>query len=166
MSCPIVLPHRPAVNNLSITDCEPLVRRLAITQTIKLCWTFSDMKCALKTRSCLMVVSVQSIRLISFNHSHSNFKLEPVLLCRFWHPTPQQGGILSSLCMLVWICRIQFSLFFCLQLALWRNLDVGTKRVYIQRHSFVCLCICWLVCLLHYVVRRICEKNMIWTWIM
>ncbi len=22
-SCPIVLPHRPAVNNLSITDCEP-----------------------------------------------------------------------------------------------------------------------------------------------
>ncbi len=27
MSCPIVLPHRPDVNNLSITDCEPLVRR-------------------------------------------------------------------------------------------------------------------------------------------
>ncbi len=26
MSCPIVLPHRPAVNNLSITDCEPLVQ--------------------------------------------------------------------------------------------------------------------------------------------
>ncbi len=24
MSCPIVLPHRPAVNNLSIMDCEPL----------------------------------------------------------------------------------------------------------------------------------------------
>ncbi len=31
MSCPIVLPHRPAVNNLSITDCEPLVRRLVLT---------------------------------------------------------------------------------------------------------------------------------------
>ncbi len=30
MSCPIVLPHRPAVNNLSITDCEPLVRRLVL----------------------------------------------------------------------------------------------------------------------------------------
>ncbi len=27
---PIVLPHRPAVNNLSITDCEPLVRRLVL----------------------------------------------------------------------------------------------------------------------------------------
>ncbi len=26
----IVLPHRPAVNNLSITDCEPLVRRLVL----------------------------------------------------------------------------------------------------------------------------------------
>ncbi len=30
MSCPSVLPHRPAVNNLSITDCEPLVRRLVL----------------------------------------------------------------------------------------------------------------------------------------
>ncbi len=28
---PDVLPHRPAaVNNLSITDCEPLVRRLVL----------------------------------------------------------------------------------------------------------------------------------------
>ncbi len=27
---PIVLPHRPAVNNLSITDCEPLVQRLVL----------------------------------------------------------------------------------------------------------------------------------------
>ncbi len=28
--CPHTLPHRPAVNNLSITDCEPLVRRLVL----------------------------------------------------------------------------------------------------------------------------------------
>ncbi len=49
-----------------------------------------------------------------------NFKLKP-LLDRFRRPTSQQDDIFSSLCRRI---------LFCLQLALWRNCDVGPKRVY------------------------------------
>ncbi len=71
-----------------------------------------------------------------------NFKLKP-LLHWFRRPTSQQDNILSSLCrrscaVLNW--PSPFLALFCLQLALWRNCDIGAKTVYsyYEAKSLVC----------------------------
>ncbi len=49
------------------------LQRCPQQQKTILYWTFSDKKCALQTRAFLMMVSVQSTRFISFNHSCHRF---------------------------------------------------------------------------------------------
>ncbi len=83
--------------------------------------------------------------IIAFKH----LKCKP-LLHRFGHPTPQQD-VLSSLCR--WICVVLngpppvFALF-CLQLALWRNRDVGPKRIYYGDFGILWTLTVWITVLL------------------
>ncbi len=96
-------------------------------------------------RSFLSRPLILSRLIITFKH----LKCKP-LLHRVGHPTPQQD-VLSSLCR--WICVVLngpppvFALF-CLQLALWRNRDVGPKRIYYGDFGILWTLTVWITVLL------------------